>query len=194
MRKHILLLSIVALTAPSLLAAPEPGPAKEDPAAHAALQNYLDSAPSTAKWMRDVSMEVSIDASLPRLKKTGKLEALRKISNIGKITYIVRAFKGDNTVKKEVIGKYLEAEAKAAEAARLRDQAESHRSAVAETREEIEERRRHADRIDPKTQVRDDADQTDVRGDAVKYGDGHRDAPMQEAEAREAARRDAQRR
>lgn len=85
-----------------------------------------------------------------------------------------------------------EADAKVAEAARLKEQAESHRSAVAETREEIEERRRHADRIDPKTQVRDDADQADVRADAEKYGDGRHDASTQEAQAREAARHDAQ--
>ena len=85
-----------------------------------------------------------------------------------------------------------EAQAKAAEAARLKEQAESHRGAVAETREEIEERRRHADRIDPKTQVRDDADQADVRADAEKYGDGRHDVSTQEAQAREAARHDAQ--
>jgi hypothetical protein len=113
--RHVpVLIALFSLTSLAV-AAPDPTPAKEDPAAEAALQTYLDSAPSTAKWMRDVSMEVSIDASLPRLKKTGKLQALRKISHIGKISYVVRAFTGDNTVKKEVIGKYLEAESKASE-------------------------------------------------------------------------------
>jgi hypothetical protein len=82
-----------------------------------------------------------------------------------------------------------EAEAKAAEAARLKNQAESHRGAVAETREDIEERLRHADRIDPKTKVRDDAGP-----DAVAYDDTRRDASAQEAAAQEAARRDAPRR
>jgi hypothetical protein len=82
-----------------------------------------------------------------------------------------------------------EAEAKAAEAARLADQAESHRGAVAETREDIEERRRQADHLDPKTKVRDDAEP-----DAVTYDDTQRDASAQEAAAQEAARRDAQRR
>jgi len=49
-----------------------------------------------------------------------------------------------------------EAEAKAAEAARLKSQASDHHDAVSTTREEIEERRQHADRIDPKTKVTDD--------------------------------------
>jgi uncharacterized coiled-coil DUF342 family protein len=51
-----------------------------------------------------------------------------------------------------------EAEAKAAEAARLQQQAAGHHEAVAASREEIEERRRHADMLDPKTRVDDDAD------------------------------------
>jgi len=38
------------------------------------------------------------------------LRALRKISKVGKITYRVLGFQGDSTVKKEVIGRYLQAE------------------------------------------------------------------------------------
>jgi predicted membrane-bound mannosyltransferase len=52
-----------------------------------------------------------------------------------------------------------EAEAKAAEAARLKDQANSHRHAVADSREDIEQRREHADRLDPKTRVDDERNQ-----------------------------------
>lgn len=94
-----------------------------------------------------------------------------------------------------------EAEAKAAEAARLKEQADSHRGAVAEKREDIEERLRHADHIDPRTKVRDDADAGgDPHADpnAVGYDDTHQgvhgDVSAQEAAAQEAARRDAQRR
>jgi FtsZ-interacting cell division protein ZipA len=60
-----------------------------------------------------------------------------------------------------------EAEAKAAEAARLKDQADSHREAVAGSREEIEERRQHADRLDPKTRVDDDKDRNRAGQDAA---------------------------
>ena len=57
-------------------------------------------------------MEVEISASVPRLQEHGKLRALRKISKVGLITYRVLGFQGDNTVKKEVIARYLQAEQK----------------------------------------------------------------------------------
>ena len=56
---------------------------------------------------------MEINASVPKLKKEASLKALRTISAIGKITYKVLGFKGDNTVKTEVIGRYLEAEQQA---------------------------------------------------------------------------------
>jgi len=56
------------------------------------------------------SMEVEINASVPRLQQHGKLRALRNISKVGLITYRVLGFQGDNTVKKEVIARYLQAE------------------------------------------------------------------------------------
>jgi hypothetical protein len=57
-------------------------------------------------------MEVNIDANIPSLKKQGRLHALRKISQLGKITYKVLGFQGDDTIKSEVIARYLEAEQK----------------------------------------------------------------------------------
>ena len=59
------------------------------------------------------AMEVDIDAAVPKLNKHGKLHALRKISEVGKITYRMLGFSGDNTVKKEVIARYLSAEVQA---------------------------------------------------------------------------------
>lgn len=94
-------------------AEPEPSPAKEDPAGATVLDSYLKTAPANQAWMRDVTMDVDIDAKLPRLNKTGRLHALRNISKIGKITYNALRLEGDNTVKKDVIARYLEAEAKA---------------------------------------------------------------------------------
>lgn len=55
-------------------------------------------------------MEVKINASVPRLNQQGTMRALRKISAVGKITYRVLGFQGDNTVKNEVIGRYLQAD------------------------------------------------------------------------------------
>lgn len=56
------------------------------------------------------SMQVDIDASVPRLKEQGRLKALRQISKVGRVTYRVLGFQGDNTVKNQVIARYLEAE------------------------------------------------------------------------------------
>jgi hypothetical protein len=55
-------------------------------------------------------MEVDIDASLPKLKKTGKLHALRNISKVGTVTYRALRFTGDDSVKKDVIARYLNTE------------------------------------------------------------------------------------
>ncbi len=58
-------------------------------------------------------MEVDIDARLPKRKMHGTLHALRNISKLGRITYHMLGFSGDNTVKTEVIARYLSAEVQA---------------------------------------------------------------------------------
>jgi hypothetical protein len=58
-------------------------------------------------------MDVDIQASLPGLKKQGRLHGLRKITVLGRITYAKLIFEGDNTVKNQVIERYLSAEAEA---------------------------------------------------------------------------------
>jgi hypothetical protein len=111
--RPLLTVVFLALAVGSISAGPAPSPVKEDAAARAALDTYFTTAPNSREWLRDVSMEVNIEASLPRLKKSGTLQALRYISRLGKISYVLRGFQGDDTVKKEVIAKYLEAESKA---------------------------------------------------------------------------------
>jgi hypothetical protein len=63
--------------------------------------------------MRGASMEVDIEANLPKLKKQGRLHALRRISRVGRITYEILHFEGDNTVKTNVIARYLAADVQA---------------------------------------------------------------------------------
>ena len=58
-------------------------------------------------------MEVEIEASLPKLQKQGRLQALRRISQLGRITYEAIRFEGDKTVKSNVIARYLAADAEA---------------------------------------------------------------------------------
>jgi hypothetical protein len=98
------LLILVALSYGILNAAP--------PAASAVVENYWVASQNQDQILKKgASMEVDIEASLPRLKKHGRLQALRHISNLGRITYDALRFEGDNTIKNSVIARYLSADA-----------------------------------------------------------------------------------
>ena len=56
------------------------------------------------------SVEVDINASVPKLNANGRLHALRMMSHVGRITYRVLGFQGSNAVKTQVIARYLQAE------------------------------------------------------------------------------------
>jgi hypothetical protein len=72
---------------------------------------YLDASKIQQEALRGVQMDVDIDAELPKLKQKGKLKVLRMVSRVGKITYHkLGEFVGDQTVKNEVIERYLAAE------------------------------------------------------------------------------------
>ena len=77
-----------------------------------ALRLYLANVEQHRLTVRDVAMEVDIAASLPDLKKTGELRALRRISKVGRVSYDVLSFIGDNMIKKDVIARYISAEVK----------------------------------------------------------------------------------
>lgn len=76
----------------------------------AIINKYLQASQLQLEALNNASMEVNIDASVPKLKQHGRLRALRLISSVGRVTYRVLGFQGDNTVKSQVIGRYLEAE------------------------------------------------------------------------------------
>lgn len=73
----------------------------------AIIDKYLE---ATTQQAAPPAVEVDINASVPSLQQHGRLRAMRRISKVGKITYRVLGFQGDSTVKKEVIGRYLQAE------------------------------------------------------------------------------------
>jgi len=79
----------------------------------AIVDQYVEATRVQQDALRGAQMEVAIDAKLPRLAKRGTLRALRKISRLGQITYKALGFSGDNTVKQEVITRYLAAESEA---------------------------------------------------------------------------------
>jgi hypothetical protein len=84
------------------------------------VENYCAASRVQDRSVKGASMDVEIEASLPKLKKQGRLHALRRISALGRITYEMLRFEGDGTVRNQVIARYLTAEAEA-----QRDQAPS---------------------------------------------------------------------
>ena len=86
-------------------------PAAEPPGT--IVQNYCAASRGQERAFQGASMDVEIQASLPKLKKQGRLHALRRISALGRVTYEMLRFEGDGTVKNQVIARYLTAEAEA---------------------------------------------------------------------------------
>ncbi len=74
------------------------------------LDSYLAVSRSQRDRLNGSIAEVSIDAELPQQHKQGRLSALRHISRLGRITYDILRFEGDNAIKNEVIARYLSAE------------------------------------------------------------------------------------
>jgi hypothetical protein len=79
----------------------------------AIVENYCTASQAQAQTTRGASMDVEIDATLPKLKKHGRLHALRRISPLGLIRYERAQFEGDRVVIREVISRYLTAEVEA---------------------------------------------------------------------------------
>ena len=102
-----LILATLAVLIPGVIPAE---PAKPGVLETEIVDHYLTATREQQANLRGVSMEVEVDASVPKLKKQGRLHALRNISKVGKITYHALGFSGDDTVKKEVIARFLSAE------------------------------------------------------------------------------------
>ena len=81
----------------------------------AIVEQYCAATRGQDKLIQASSMDVEIQASLPKLKKQGTMTALRRVSALGRITYEKLRFEGDGTVKKQLINRYLNAEAEAQE-------------------------------------------------------------------------------
>jgi hypothetical protein len=78
------------------------------------LDKYFASVAHQSDAMKGMAMDVTLDGRLPKLKKQGRMNVLRAVSRLGQITYKQMAFLGDDTVKKEVIARFLTAEQTAA--------------------------------------------------------------------------------
>lgn len=110
--RFLLLTAILASTAFSLT--PDPGDKLEEEG-RSYLEQYLNATKGQEDRLRGLGMDVEIEASLPTLKRKGKFHAIRQISKLGQVTYRAVTFQGDNTIKNEVIARYLQAEKESAE-------------------------------------------------------------------------------
>jgi hypothetical protein len=80
-------------------------------AALATLARYVASPEPARPWTLET---VEIDASLPKLAKSGRLRAIRRLLPFAKPQYQVLELAGDRTVRQQVIVRYLSAEMEAA--------------------------------------------------------------------------------
>lgn len=102
---------LVAVFVPLQAAAGAVGtPAEMDPTATDVLDRYVKAIQLQESRAQAVSMDVDMDADLPQLRKHGRFHAFRFITRVGQVFYDKRRFEGDGTIKKEVIGRYLQAE------------------------------------------------------------------------------------
>lgn len=85
-----------------------------DASAAAVLQRFIGGRGEAGGWPVET---IQIEASLPRLKKTGRLWAIRRVFPIGQPDYKVLEIAGDATVKNQVIVRYISADEKATELA-----------------------------------------------------------------------------
>jgi hypothetical protein len=90
--------------------------ADQMPESSAIINRYLQaSRADSSNASKMGSLDVEIEASVPKLNTHGHLKATRVISSLGKISYKVLGFQGDTSVKNEVIARYLQAEQKGQE-------------------------------------------------------------------------------
>lgn len=106
--------ALFALCLAPLAVAADDRPANEA-AAQETLQRYLAASKEQSRQLRDVEMNVEIDASIPKLNRKGKLSALRGIGRLGQITYKAITFQGDDSIKRDVIARYMQAEVEASQ-------------------------------------------------------------------------------
>jgi hypothetical protein len=99
------ILGLVLIAVP--LAAANEG---SDSSSDEVIDRYVAQTQGQESSLRGVQMDMEINANLPKLQKQGKLHALRRISKVGQITYQGLRFIGDNTIKNDVIARYLRAE------------------------------------------------------------------------------------
>ena len=107
------------------------GPVVFDPMtlgpAGATLKKYLEREEIAVPRKEALVSIVKIEASIPNLEKKGHMVAEKTLAPNGHISYEMKSFEGDNTIKKDVIGRYLSSEQETSEAPTIGINAQNYR-------------------------------------------------------------------
>src|SRR4051794_29391478 len=103
--------ALLALPLVSSLRASDAPIMESNSPASMAFARYIAGIEQAGRWDLET---VEIEASLPKLQKQGRLRAIRRLLPFGKPEYQVLEIAGDQTVKQQVIARYLSGEVKAA--------------------------------------------------------------------------------
>src|SRR5882762_6983089 len=106
----LLMVTLLFLLASPIQAADEPVVDSTGRAAMA-FARYIVGLQQESPWTLET---VEIDASLPKLGKQGRLRAIRRLLPLGRPEYQVLEIAGDETVRQQVIVRYLSAQVQAA--------------------------------------------------------------------------------
>lgn len=108
--------SVVVILAAGIMAAPLHAaaslPSTPESGAAIAYRKYLAYQQTARPWNIET---VEVEASLPQVAKNGRLIAIRRLLPFGRPEYKVLELSGDQTVRQQVIGRYLKAEIRASE-------------------------------------------------------------------------------
>ena len=82
----------------------------QSPCAQCVLERYLQARDAHPSVEREETVEVQIDASLPRLRKHGTMRGWKRITRAGQTVYSGLRFTGDKLIRNDVISRYLAAD------------------------------------------------------------------------------------
>lgn len=82
----------------------------QSPCPQCVLERYLQTSDAHPSVEREESVEVQIEASLPRLHKHGTMRGWKKITRAGQTVYSGLRFSGDKLIRNDVISRYLAAD------------------------------------------------------------------------------------
>ena len=103
------------------------------------LKKYFDRQDAAVTRKETLVSVVKIQASIPNLSKVGEMVAEKSVAPNGHISYEMKSYLGDTTIKKDVIGRYLSSEQEASEAPTIGISPQNYRFKF-KRRDRIEER------------------------------------------------------